>query len=178
MSRVLAFALAAALSAATALPARADDAADFMQRFSGSWIGTGQLLVGPENGVEFICELNGDPSATQMSFGMTGRCRMGVFSAPVHARLRYNAETSRFYGQFMDGAEGSGLDIVGARAGQGFSLNLTRGPTQGRLQADTVSGDQMRVTIYVSDPNSDRELPVVAMGFTRKQAITGSLQSN
>ena len=44
MPRFLSFALSAALAVAASLPARADDAAEFMKRFSGKWIGTGQLL--------------------------------------------------------------------------------------------------------------------------------------
>ena len=62
MPRVLAVALSAALALATASSARADDAADFMQRFSGKWIGTGQLLFVTTGTSEFACELNGDPS--------------------------------------------------------------------------------------------------------------------
>ena len=58
---------------------------------------------------------------------------MGSLSAPINAKLRYNADTRQFYGDFMGGAEGDGVDLVGARAGQGFSLKLMRGSTQGRL---------------------------------------------
>jgi hypothetical protein len=171
MSRVAVLLLSAAL-AATALPARADDAAAYMQRFSGKWVGTGQLLFG--DAAEFACELNGDPGS-QLSFAMSGRCWMGSLSAPVHARLRYNEETDRFYGEFMDGANGTGLDIVGMRAGEGVSLQLVRGATQGRLAAERTGPDQMKVIIYYRDVENDRELPVVAMGFTRKEVITGSV---
>ncbi len=141
-----------------------------MARFSGEWLGSGQLLVGSENGLKFDCELDGDPSRTQLTFGMKGRCWMGALSAPVYATMRYNAETNRFYGEFMDGSRGSGLDIVGARAGDGFSLQLTRGPAQGRLTAETVNPDQMKIMIFLRDRVNNRELPVVAMGFTRKDA--------
>src|SRR5918994_587207 len=104
MFRVRFLALLAALAgAASALPAQADDAADFMARFSGAWLGNGQLLLGAENGMKFSCELNGKPSRTQLSFAMKGRCWMGRLSAPIHARLRYNADTDHFYGEFMDG---------------------------------------------------------------------------
>ena len=172
MSRVPVLALLATLTAATttALPAEANEAADFMARFSGSWLGTGQLLLGADGGATFSCELNGTPSRTQLSFGMKGRCWMGRLSAPVHARLRYNAETNHFYGEFMDGADGNGVDLMGARAGEGFSLKLTRGSAQGRLAAQTLNPDQMTVTIYFRDRANNRELPVVAMGFTRKDS--------
>src|SRR5689334_12104175 len=121
MLRVPALVLGAILAAA-AFPAYADDTSAFMQRFSGDWIGSGHLLVGTQNGLEFACELTGDPDATKLTFGMKGKCRMGTMSAPVDAKLRYNADTRQFYGDFMGGAEGDGVDLVGARAGEGFSL--------------------------------------------------------
>jgi hypothetical protein len=176
MSRVRALALSACLAAATAIsPARADDTAAFMSRFSGLWVGTGQLLFVADNNAEFLCELKGSPSPTQLTFGMTGTCRMGSLSAPIRAQLRYNAETDAFYGQFLDGAEGDGVDLVGTRAGDGFSLKLVRGQAQGRLAAEAVDRDQLKVVIYYRDPRNDAEVPVVAMGLTRKE-ILGSAQ--
>jgi hypothetical protein len=171
MSRLVSLFLGIALLGGTAaVPATADDAAEFMARFSGDWLGTGELLVGPESGLQFHCELEGDPSRTQLTFGMTGRCWMGKLSAPVHARLRYNAETNRFYGEFMDGADGNGLDIVATRAEEGFSMQLTRGAAQGRLAAEAVNPDQLKVTVFLRDRARNRELPIIAMGFTRKDS--------
>ena len=167
MSRATPLILLAALAAAAA-PARADDAAVFMGNFAGAWLGSGQVLIGGENGMKFGCELDGDPSRTMLTFSMSGRCWMGKLSAPVHAQLRYNVETRRFYGQFMDGAQGDGVDIVGDRADEGVTLQLTRGAARGRLVAEPVNADQMRVTMYISEPASKREIPVAAMGFTRK----------
>jgi hypothetical protein len=181
MSRAIVLALCAALAAGTAAtPALADDGAEFMARFSGKWIGTGQLLLGADNGAEFVCELNGDPSASQRNFGMTGRCRMGTMSAAINAQLRYNADTNEFYGDFLGGAEGDGVDIVGARQGDGFSLRLMRGATQGRLTAEKLDPDQLKVVIYYRNPLDRSELPVVAMGFTRAASngsdiVTGSI---
>ncbi len=165
MSRIATFALSAALAAAAALPAKADE---LMVRFSGEWAGTGQLLFGPQYGEEFHCELKGNPSDSRLSFGMSGRCWMGFLSAPVTAQLRYNAETRQYYGEFLDGADGRGVDIVGARAGEAISLKLMRGALQGRITAETVSADQMKVMMYYRDVQNNRELPVVAMGFARK----------
>jgi hypothetical protein len=165
----------ALLGGTAAAPAMADDAAEFMARLSGDWLGTGELLVGPQSGLQFHCELEGDPSRTRLTFGMTGRCWMGKLSAPVHARLRYNAETNRFYGEFMDGADGNGLDIVAVRAEDGFSMQLTRGPAQGRLAAEAVNPDQLKVTVFLRDRARNRELPIIAMGFTRKDSGITSL---
>jgi hypothetical protein len=169
MIRVLPIALLA-LATVAPQPARADDAADFMERFSGDWLGAGKLLIGPDNGLKFGCALNGDPSRTGLTFWMRGRCWMGNLSANVYAQIRYNAETNQFYGRFLDGAEGNGLNIVGARDGDGFSLRLVRGSAQGRLAAETVTPDQMKVTIFYRDRARNRELPVVAMGLARKDA--------
>jgi hypothetical protein len=165
MSRVLALALSAALAVAAALPARADD---LMTRFSGEWVGTGKLLFGPQYGTEFNCELKGNPSESLLNFNLTGRCWLGALSAPVYARLRYNTDTRQYYGEFMDGADGQGVDIVGARAGEAISLRLMRGRLQGRLTAETVNSDQMKVMMFYRDIENNRELPVVAMGFARK----------
>jgi len=166
------FALVALSAAAQFSPAlAAEDHAAFMSRFSGAWLGTGEFLVGTEAGAKFSCELNGNPSRSRLSIGMQGRCWMGVISAPVHARLRYNAETDHFYGEFMDGGDGNGADIMGARSGDALSLKLSRGGLQGRLAAQSVNADQMTVTIYYRDRAADRELAVVAMGFTRKDTL-------
>ena len=54
-------------------------------------------------------------------------------------------------------------------------MQLTRGPTQGRLTAETVNPDQMTVMIFYKDRRRDRELPVVAMGFTRKDSAATTL---
>ena len=174
MFRVCVF--AALLATAPTLPAQAGDPYKVAERFSGDWLGTGQLLIGPRSGLKFHCELSGDPRASKiMSFKMKGRCWMGALSAPVYAELRYNSETDRFYGEFMDGAEGDGVDIVGAEAPKGISMRLSRGSVQGNLTAETVNDNQMRAVLSLIDSTSKREFPVVAMGFARKEAAAMGL---
>lgn len=176
MPRIAALAALALLIAASAAAANAEpagsDAAHFMHRFSGDWRGTGRVLVGPDHGTKFHCALEGDPSRGEMSFLMDGKCWIGQLSALVRAKLRYNAETNRFYGAFLDGAEGSGVDIVGARSGEGFVMNLSRGMAQGRLTAEPVGRNQMKVMISLRDQANDREIPVVAMGFAKEGATS------
>ena len=186
MSRALPLTVLFALCVGLLSPARAADPTAFMAKFSGEWLGTGQLLIGSDNGLQFHCSLNGDPSRTRLTFGMTGRCWMGQLSAPVHAQLRFYAEGDRFYGEFMDGAEGDGVDVVGERVGEGFAMQLSRGSAQGRLTADAVNADQLKVMLFYHSRAHNQNIPVVAMGFTRKgsgatlpdyvpETLTGSL---
>lgn len=174
---------------AVSLPAAAiaeeNDAAIFMQRFSGEWRGTGKLLVGPETGLKFHCALDGDPSHTELTFGMSGKCWAGRLSAQVHARLHFNAETNRFYGDFLNGAERNGVDVIGERKGKGFSLLLSRGMAQGELIAEPAGRNKMTITILLKDSTRTRSMPVAAMGFARKgethlpvydPVVTGSLK--
>ena len=193
MHRVPALCLSLAIGLASLLigpffdPAVAgDDAVRFMERFSGEWRGSGKLLIGPDTGMKFHCALNGDPSRTQMTFGMKGKCWTGRLSAPVFARLRYNGDNNRFYGDFMDGAEGDGVDIVAERAGNGFSMWLSRGQLQGELVASPAGKSKMTILISLIDNKRDRKIPVVAMGFARKGSdslpvydplVTGSLKN-
>jgi len=182
MSRLPALALIAALALGGALPARADQP---IARFSGEWVGTGQVLLGGQYGAMFRCKLKGSPDEAQARFDMSGRCWLGGLSAPMTAQLRYNAETREYYGEFMDGADGRGADIVGAHSGEALSLRLMRGNMQGRLTASTVGPDQMKVMLYYRDPASNREQLAAAMGFARPDAnslprympdvITGSI---
>lgn len=172
MPRLLSLAFAAIVTIVAAPAAFADDPGDFINRFSGKWLGTGSLLFGPEKGLEFNCELEGTPSRSHLTFGMRGRCWMGVISGPVFAQIRYSPEQDRFFGQFLDGAEGDGLDIVGAREGEGFLLNLSRGQAQGSLRAEAIGDNQMKVLISYRDRANNRYLPIAAMGFTRSGAAS------
>jgi hypothetical protein len=174
MSRVSALAVSAVFAAAGAMfsPSYATDAAQFMTRFSGEWRGTGRVLVGPDHGTKFHCALAGDPSRSETSFTMNGKCWIGQLSALVRARVRYNAETNRFYGAFLDGAAGNGVDIVGERSGEGLVMSLSRGMAQGRLTAEPVGNNQMKVMISLVDRANDREIPVVAMGLAKEGATS------
>ena len=173
-----------AQSLPSAATAEENDAAEFMERFSGEWRGTGRLLVGPENGLKFHCALDGDPSRTELTFGLNGKCWAGKLTGRVYARLHYNAETNRFYGDFLDGAEANGVDVIGERKGGGFSLLLSRGMAQGELIAKPAGRNKMTVTILLSDSTRTRSMAVATMGFARKgekhlpaydPVVTGSL---
>ena len=172
MSRVVVLMLCAALG----LPAGATSAQagektqELLGRYAGEWIGSGQLLFGPQTGLQFHCELDGKPSRTQPHLRMTGRCWMAGLSARVHGLVRYDEHTDRIKGEFMGGAAGQGVDISGSPVANGVALDLSRPPAEGRVAAENINANQMTVMMYLGDPASDREVAVAAMGFTRKEA--------
>ena len=174
-----------ALSLPAAASAAENDAAAFMAQFSGEWRGTGRLLVGPETGMRFHCALDGNPSRTELTFNMNGKCWAGKLSALVYARLHFNADNNRFYGEFLDGAEDNGVDVIGERKSSGFSLLLSRGMAKGELIAKPAGRNKMTITILLSDSTRTRSMAVAAMGFARKgekhlpvydPVVTGSLK--
>jgi len=175
MSRIAALVLFASIacSSAGAGPTLSpSDPGAFLERFSGEWRGTGRVLIGRDSGLKFHCALEGEPSRTKLTFAMKGKCWAGKLSALVHASLRYNADNDRFYGDFMDGAEGQGADIVGERAGEGFFLKISRGAAQGRVFAEPVGGNQMKVILSLHDRATKRDIPVAAMGFAKGDAAS------
>lgn len=165
--RPSATAIGVLLLAAAIGPASAADSSGFVDRLSGAWRGTGQVLVGPQSGLKFHCALNGQQGRSDVSFRMTGKCWTGKLSAPVHARLRYNGDLTEIIGTFMGGSQGDGVDIVGSRDGDGLTLKLSRGTVQGLLTATAVGTTQMKVALDLVDPRTRRKLPVVAMGLAR-----------
>jgi hypothetical protein len=157
-----------AFSPPGAASAGENDAARFMDQFSGEWLGTGRLLIGPELGMRFHCALDGDPSRTELTFGLNGKCWAGKLTGRIYARLHFNAETNRFYGDFLDGAEANGVDVIGERKGKGFSLALSRGMAKGELIAEPAGRNKMTITILLKDSTGKRSVAVAAMGFARK----------
>ena len=106
---------------------------------------------------------------------MTGTCRMGSLAAPVNAQLRYNADTNEFYGQFMDGAEGIGVDIVGDARRQGLFAEARARRDAGAADRRDRRQERDEGRDVSTRPKSGDEMPVVSMGFTRKEVITGSI---
>ena len=173
-----------ALSLPAAASAEENDAVLFMEQFSGEWLGTGRLLVGPKTDLKFHCALDGDPSRTELTFGLNGKCWAGKLSGFVHARLHFNAETNRFYGDFLGGTEAKGVDVIGKRKGSGFSLLLSRGMVKGELIAKPAGRNKMTITILLSNNKRTQSMAVATMGFARKgethlpvydPVVTGSL---
>lgn len=158
-------ALAISLMASAApTVASADDRA-FFQSVSGIWSGPGEIVAGKYAGTKFNCQLAGVPAKDEaVGVVMDGSCRVGVFSQKMTASILKTA--TGYTGQFLDGAQGEGLDIVAGRVEPDrVVMGITRKQLEGAMVARLMDRDTMNITISVKVGES--MIPVIGMTLAR-----------
>ncbi|MFN3507490.1 MAG: hypothetical protein ACK4ZU_08435 [Allorhizobium sp.] len=170
-SRSSTFGRCAAILAAVALmPATVADAASRDKRFfesvAGVWKGPGEIVAGKYKGTKFTCNLTGLPAeGNETGLKLDGTCRVGVFSQPMSAVISQAGGT--YKGQFLDGAEGKGLDIVsGTVTGNRAVMGINRAKLNGAMVARIEENDAMNITISVKV--EDRMIPVIGLKLNRQ----------
>lgn len=148
----------------------------FFQSVAGVWKGPGEIVAGKYKGTKFTCSLTGLPADGNLT-GITldGTCRVGVFSQPMKATI---AEVGgKYQGQFLDGAEGKGLDIVsGAVTGDRVVMGINRKKLNGAMVARLQNDSAMNITISVKV--EDRMIPVIGLKLNRQaDAYAGAVKN-
>lgn len=160
-----AFAVVAPMMSTGAADAASRDR-KFFEQVSGVWTGPGEIVAGKYKGTKFTCNLTGQPAegkATGMK--LDGTCRVGVFSQPMSAEISQSG--SSYKGQFLDGAEGKGLDIVsGQVSGDKVVMGLNRAKLDGAMVARIQDPSAMNITISVKV--EDRMVPVIGLRLNRQ----------
>jgi hypothetical protein len=97
---------------------------------------------------------------------LDGGCRVGVFMQKMSASV-IQSSSAGYQGKFMDGAEGSGLDIISGNVVNDrkvvFAIN--RNALRGIMQARLPDDDTMNVTVSVRV--EDDMVPVIGMSLKR-----------
>lgn len=170
-SRVLALpVLLAGLGAAIGLPheAAAAEASDarFLQTVSGTWSGPGEIVAGKYKGTKFVCNFIGSTPQGKVGLTLDGGCRVGIFTQKMKASVERKGRNG-FVGTFLDGAEGSGLDVESGNIvdGKKVVLALHRKQLRGVMQARLADEDAMIVTISVRV--QDQMVPVIGVSLKR-----------
>lgn len=171
---------AAILAVAALMPVTVADAASRDKRFfesvAGVWKGPGEIVAGKYKGTKFTCNLTGLPAeGKETGLKLDGTCRVGMFSQPMSAVI--SQAGGSYKGQFLDGAEGKGLDIVsgsvtGNRAVMGINRNKLNGAMVARLEED----DAMNITISVKV--EDRMIPVIGLKLNRQATAMAETAEN
>ena len=161
---------AAVLAVAALMPATVADAASrdkrFFQSVAGVWKGPGEIVAGKYKGTKFTCNLTGLPAeGKETGLKLDGTCRVGVFSQPMSAVISQSGGS--YKGQFLDGAEGKGLDIVsGTVTGNRAVMGINRAKLNGAMVARIEENDAMNITISVKV--EDRMIPVIGLELNRQ----------
>ncbi len=166
-SRLLPLAAATGLAALIAMPASAGERdGQFFQSVEGTWTGGGEIVAGKYKGTKFNCTFEGSTPAKDLGMALDGTCRVGVFTQKMSARVLQSRAVG-YKGQFMDGAKGSGLDIVSGNVvdSRKVVFAIHRNDLRGVMQARLPNNDTMNVTISVRV--EDSMVPVIGMSMKR-----------
>lgn len=168
MNRVPAFAfLPLAASLLTAMPAAAAERDKaFFEQAQGEWAGPGEIIAGKYKGTKFTCTFSGTTPATKLGMTLDGGCRVGMLTQKMKATVQH-AGAGGYRGTFMDGAKGSGLDIVSGNVvdQRKVVLGIHRNQLKGVMQARLPDADTM--TVSVSVRVEDTLVQVIGMNLKR-----------
>ncbi|MDQ2634202.1 MAG: hypothetical protein M3Y78_10755 [Pseudomonadota bacterium] len=171
LSRILPLAASMAIAAGMTAPVAAGERdRSFFHSVEGSWAGAGEIVAGKYKGTKFNCTFAGTTPARKLGMALDGGCRVGVFMQKMSASVVQSGKVG-YQGKFMDGAEGSGLDIVSGNVVNDrkvvFAIN--RNALRGIMQARLPDDNTMNVTISVRV--DDDMVPVIGMSLKRVDDI-------
>ncbi|MCM2292803.1 hypothetical protein NAC44_10755 [Allorhizobium sp. BGMRC 0089] len=163
----LAAASIALVSAQPALAAQKDKI--FFHSVAGLWSGPGEIVAGKYKGTKFNCNLTGEPvEGSDPGIKLGGTCRVGVFSQPMNAVIALKSGT--YKGQFLDGAQGKGLDIISGQVNDGRAvMAINRSKLNGAMVASLEGEKAMNITISVKV--DDQMVPVIGLHLDRQPQI-------
>jgi hypothetical protein len=167
MPRILPLAAAAAIAMGIVAPTAAGERDRvFFHSIEGTWAGAGEIVAGKYKGTKFNCTFAGTTPAKKLGMALDGGCRVGVFMQKMTASVIQSGKVG-YQGRFMDGAEGSGLDIVSGNVVNDrkvvFAIN--RNQLRGIMQARLPDDNTMNVTVSVRV--DDDMVPVIGMSLKR-----------
>lgn len=138
----------------------------FFESVSGIWKGPGEIVAGKYKGTKFTCNLTGISSTgSETGLKLDGTCRVGVFSQPMSAVISQVGNS--YQGQFLDGADGKGLDIVsGSVSNDKVVVGINRAKLNGAMVARLQNDTAMNITISVKV--EDRMIPVIGLSLNRE----------
>ena len=169
-------ALAAPLGVAGKASAAEPDK-QFFRTVEGKWVGPGEIVAGKYKGTKFTCSFDGSTPENKTGMSLDGDCRVGVFTQKMSATVERKGRD--YKGNFMGGAAGSGLDIIGGNVvdARKVVFTINRNQLRGVMQARIPDDNSMTVTIAV---RVDQQLvPVIGMSLKRVDDVeVGSIAKN
>src|SRR5262245_42100147 len=139
----------------------------FFQSVEGEWVGPGEIVAGKYKGTKFNCTFTGSTPDLKVGMTLDGACRVGIFTQKMSATVERSGRG--YTGKFLDGAAGSGLDVVaGSVDGHKVMLSLNRKQLNGAMLARLPDENTMAVTVSVRV--NQQLVPVIGMNLKRVDA--------
>lgn len=136
----------------------------FFRQVSGQWTGPGEIVAGKYKGTKFVCNFTGSQPAGKVGMSLDGGCRVGLFTQKMSASIEKARKGYR--GNFMDGAAGKGLDVIGGTVtGDKVVFSLNRKALDGAMLARLPNENTMNVTVSVKV--DDEMVPVIGLSLKR-----------
>lgn len=163
-SSVLAASAAAAIGYASPALASEKDR-KFFSSIEGAWSGPGEIVAGKYKGTKFVCNFTGTTPANKLGMSLDGGCRMGLFTQRMQASVEHRGRAG-YRGSFMDGSEGSGLDVIAGKVSNDrVTFTLNRNQLNGAMLARMTDSETMTVTVSVLV--DEEMIPVIGMNLKR-----------
>ena len=165
--------LATIAMVASAAPAAESAERDrtFFQSIEGDWAGPGEIVAGKYKGTKFTCSFSGSTPSKKLGMTLDGGCRVGLFMQKMSASVEKSGSAG-YRGKFMDGAAGSGLDIISGNVVDRSKvvLAINRNQLRGVMQARLPDRNTMAVTVSVRV--DETMVPVIGMNLKRVDPTT------
>jgi hypothetical protein len=179
MNRRILLSAAVPLLALSAVPASVGSAEasererQFFRQVEGRWSGPGEIVAGKYKGTKFVCNFTGSQPEGKVGMSLDGGCRVGLFTQKMSASIEKARKGYR--GNFMDGAAGKGLDVIGGTvSGNKVVFSLNRKSLDGAMLARLPDDNTMNVTVSVKV--EDELVPVIGLSLKRlDQRQVGSI---
>lgn len=147
MSRIaVAFGFFLALASFPASAVAPED--DFIDRFGGSWSGSGTVIKG-DTPIQVSCQATGQPGQNQVA--IEGSCSVAIASMRIAADIVYDPATGRYSGTYT-GAKVGPARVSGKRSGNVVLLTVAwpapvNGQMKARLVIENAGGGQLRIRL-------------------------------
>lgn len=141
----------------------------FIDRFDGSWSGSGTIITGAVT-LKPGCRTTGERGVNHMR--IEGTCSVFVISVRIGADITYDPASGRYNGTYI-GAKVGPAAVVGKRSGDTVNLTITwpkpvYGDTSARMAMKNTGDGSLRLTIFDNVAPDGPEVRTTDIVLSRK----------
>lgn len=153
--------------------AEAGEKRQILEKFEGTWKGSGRMQLPPPNNFKFTCRIRGEADDDGSAINLNGHCWRGIFSTPLQAKLK--VKKGRIVGAVTDTTKQVNIAVNGKGRGNSLSLGLSQGKAEGHLAGKFISDHELGLVVSIVSAKTKRKHPVISLQLDRRRK-TAELQ--